>query len=400
MDVSPPTAFTIIHFNDVYNIQRTEDYPGVTNFEAYLRQVKAEFPGSLILFSGDAFSPSSLSKVYEGEQMVNCLNKLGIHASVFGNHEFDFDPDQNAKLVKDSNFPWILGNVTYIDDPNRLLGDSSAYITKEVNGKKIGVFGVAGPDWMAILSGEYEDALAYKDYVEYSTEMAAKLRDVEKCDFVVALCHLLQDDDKNLAAKVDGVDLVLGGHDHMILNTLVNETPVIKSGDDFNNLGVIKIYEKNKNENSNCKGRRYDFDVDIRKVPEMPPESYDKDLNTMVTKYQEDYLKNDRVVGACDVPLDTTEETIRDKESRYGNFLADLVRLFFNADIGTVNSGSIRSSVINEPYEVRFLFVDGLFDGPLIVKEITGKVLKEVLENSCKSCPGGLSGAFLAVSGV
>lgn len=100
---------------------------------------------------------------------------------------------------------------------------------------------------MAILSGEYEDALDYKDYVEYGTEMAAKLRDVEKCDFVVALCHLLQNDDKNLAAKVDGVDIVLGGHDHMILNVLENQTPVIKSGDDFNNLGVIKIYEKEKN---------------------------------------------------------------------------------------------------------------------------------------------------------
>lgn len=108
----------------------------------------------------------------------------------------------------------------------------------------------------------------------------------------------------------------------------------------------------------------------------MPPESYNKELEAMVYEYEAEYKKHDRVLGATDVPLDTTEQTIRNKESRYGNFLADLIRLYFNCDVGAMNSGSIRSDVINEPYEIRFLFVDGLFDGPLIVKEITGKVLK------------------------
>ena len=81
-------------------------------------------------------------------------------------------------MVQESNFKWILGNVYYKDEPKRLLGDSVAYITKEVNGKKIGVFGVAGPDWQDILSGEYEEEVAYRDYVEYSKETVANLREV------------------------------------------------------------------------------------------------------------------------------------------------------------------------------------------------------------------------------
>ena len=64
---------------------------------------------------------------------------------------------------------------------------------------------------------------------------------------MVSLCHLLEADDKNLAASVDGIDIVLGGHDHEILDVMVNQIPVIKSGDDFNNLGVIQVFKKDSN---------------------------------------------------------------------------------------------------------------------------------------------------------
>jgi 5'-nucleotidase len=40
----------------------------------------------MLLFSGDCFSPSILSNIYEGEQMVRALNKLGIHVACYGNH--------------------------------------------------------------------------------------------------------------------------------------------------------------------------------------------------------------------------------------------------------------------------------------------------------------------------
>ena len=43
----------------------------------------------------------------------------------------------------------------------------------------------------------------------------------------------------------------------------------------------------------------------------MPPESYDKDLAAMITKYEEDYKAHNRLVGLTDVPLDTTEVALR-----------------------------------------------------------------------------------------
>jgi 5'-nucleotidase len=82
-----------LHFNDVYDIQPTKKGNfGIVNFEAYLRKLKANHPNNIVLFSGDCFSPSILSNIYEGKQMVTSLNKLKIDVACFGNHEFDFHP--------------------------------------------------------------------------------------------------------------------------------------------------------------------------------------------------------------------------------------------------------------------------------------------------------------------
>lgn len=58
---------TILHFNDVYDIQKNKKgYGGIVNFEAYIRSFKSKYPKTMVLFSGDAFSPSALTNIYEG----------------------------------------------------------------------------------------------------------------------------------------------------------------------------------------------------------------------------------------------------------------------------------------------------------------------------------------------
>jgi len=47
--------------------------------------------------------------------------------------------------------------------------------------------------------------------------------------------------DIKLAESVDGIHLVLGGHDHVIFDQFINNTRVIKSGTNFRNFGVIDI---------------------------------------------------------------------------------------------------------------------------------------------------------------
>jgi len=56
----------ILHFNDIYNIDERDDSgAGAARFATMLKSLRGDNP--LVLFSGDAFSPSELSTIYKGE---------------------------------------------------------------------------------------------------------------------------------------------------------------------------------------------------------------------------------------------------------------------------------------------------------------------------------------------
>lgn len=95
-----------------------------------------------MLFSGDAFSPSVLTNVYQGKQMIQPLNSFGIDVACFGNHDFDFPIEDVMELKRQTNFPWLLSNVYDKQTGNR-MGDAEEYIIFEKGGLKIGVFGLA-----------------------------------------------------------------------------------------------------------------------------------------------------------------------------------------------------------------------------------------------------------------
>ena len=79
----------IIHFNDVYNIEGTENGTkgGASRFVSAFDQYGSK--DKLVLFSGDLFFPSNLSTFYNGEQMILPFNRLNTNISCLGNHELD-----------------------------------------------------------------------------------------------------------------------------------------------------------------------------------------------------------------------------------------------------------------------------------------------------------------------
>jgi 5'-nucleotidase len=86
-DLNLKPVLTILHFNDVYDIQTKKGKGGICNFKAQLDHFKAIYgENTLTLFSGDAFSPSILSRNNKGWQMVKALNSLKIDAACYGNH--------------------------------------------------------------------------------------------------------------------------------------------------------------------------------------------------------------------------------------------------------------------------------------------------------------------------
>src|SRR4030095_15251839 len=83
--------------------------------------------------------------LFRGEHMIEGLNALGLDADTFGNHEFDYGPDNLLTRVSGSKFPWVTANVL-----DRRAGDAFGggvggrrFVVKDVGGVKVGLTGVA-----------------------------------------------------------------------------------------------------------------------------------------------------------------------------------------------------------------------------------------------------------------
>lgn len=73
----------------------------------------------------------------------------------------------------------------------------------------------------------------YEWFTDCASRYVKYFREVEKVDFVIALTHIWTNNDKKLAESVEGLDLILGGHDHTTVDINIGDTLIKKSGTDF-----------------------------------------------------------------------------------------------------------------------------------------------------------------------
>ena len=90
---------TIVHFNDVYEVSGIfsdgKRRGGLGHAAHIIEKARARNPNrTFVTFGGDAISPSTLSSLFNGEQMIDMFNKMGINMAVLGNHEFDYGEQQ------------------------------------------------------------------------------------------------------------------------------------------------------------------------------------------------------------------------------------------------------------------------------------------------------------------
>lgn len=388
-------TLTILHYNDVYNIDqqvKSEPVGGAARFCTAINSFKNLNP--LVLFSGDAFNPSMLSTFTQGEQMVPVLNSVGTHVAVFGNHDFDFGLDVLQKWVEKTNFPWLMSNV--IDnETGRPLGNGKISHIMNHNDFRVGLMGLVEKEWLDTLPTIDPNEVTYIDYVEAGNRLADDLIK-EGCDVIIALTHMRTPNDLNLAQHCPKLDLILGGHDHVYEIVKVNHLNVIKSGTDFRQFSKISLSNSIKGEDKSG------LVVDIEKVDVTSAFEEDKALKEELNKYTEMIeSKMHIVLGTFTCELDARFSQIRTSETNVGNWICDIALAATGADVVMINSGTFRSDQIHEagPFTMKDLVSIIPMQDPLIVIEVTGKILYEALENGVSAYPK-LEGRFPQVSGV
>ena len=145
-------------------------------------------------------------------------------------------------------------------------------------------------------------------------------------------------------------------------------------------------------------------DIRLERPSEIPPNNVQLGRIERMTRVGGQVKLSVRI-GATSVELDALSQSVRQKETNIGNFVADSYRDAVKADIGFVNGGSIRADLTYQPGPLTKRDVLSIlpFNNPIIKIQVSGKLLKQILEHSvARSGPGedNEPGRFAQVSGV
>lgn len=247
----------ILHLNDTHSHvdpERSGKHAGkggVIEIAAYIDQVREEVgkKNVLLLHAGDFSQGSSYFTELNGDMEIDVFNAAGYDVVCIGNHEFDNGIEALARRLGNLKADVVCANYDFSATP--LCEHVKPYVIVKKGGLKIGIIGLL-PDLADVVDSKIAAQLKFQDPVEVTQKYADYLNDVKKCDLVICLSHLGYDggpnSDVSLAAKVRGVDVIVGGHSHTRLNDKVlvkdldgKDVVIVQDGDWGLKVGRLDI---------------------------------------------------------------------------------------------------------------------------------------------------------------
>lgn len=384
---------TILHINDVYQISPQRGTGGLAELMTLLKQERARAENHLMTLGGDLISPSVMSGLTQGTQMIALMNAIGLDLAGFGNHEFDFGNDVLKARMAESEFTWIATNTLGADGAP--FGGAEASVMRQVGDFKIGIFSLLTPETTNLSSPG--PGVTFQPAEAVAKETAAGLRE-QGADIVIAITHLDIAQDRALLRSA-GIDIILGGHEHDPIMFYEGRKLIIKAGTDAQYLAVADIVF-NKRES---RGR-----IRISMRPEWRLISTagvtpDPQVAALVKEYEDELNKElDVTVGTTSVELDSQRSSVRTMETTMGNLIADAIRDGVGADIGFTNGGGIRGDrtyAAGTALTRKDILTELPFGNGTVLIELSGADLLAALENGVSRIED-TAGRFPQVSGL
>jgi 2',3'-cyclic-nucleotide 2'-phosphodiesterase / 3'-nucleotidase len=266
-----------------YYSDKPVDTVGLARTAAYIKEIRAEATNSILLDNGDFLQGNPMGDYIAYERgmkegdlhpVITALNTVGIEASTFGNHEFNYGLDFLMKSVAGANFPIVSANVVKElgADPTKDVGLVKPYVildrmVKDGDGAehpiRIGLIGFVPPQIMQWDRGHLDGKVQTRDIVQTAQAWVPVMLE-EGAEIIIALSHSgigsaqhtdgMENASVPLAA-VDGIDAILTGHSHLVYPSptfdgfdmvdsktgLIHGKPAVMGGFWGDNLGVIDL---------------------------------------------------------------------------------------------------------------------------------------------------------------
>jgi len=416
----------ILHINDMHSrlehiagsaatcggsaLEEGNCFGGAARLATAIRQRRAELAESgvpvLTLDAGDQSQGTLFYTTYGGKAEVEMMNLIGFDAMTLGNHEFNRGPDSLAEMLATAQFPIVSGNTRVAGD-HPLADLVRDQLVIERDGVTIGILGVTTPD-TAFLSSPGED-VHFDDPAEHLAEAAARLK-AQGVHNIVVLSHLGFVQDQALAAAVDGISLIVGGHSHTLLSNTVEGAPnyaTMVEAPSGRAVPIVQAYAFS----------RYLGDLAVEFDDEGAVISAEGDtIELTMAAFDEAEDVAARVaelagpiatlratpVAELAQDLDGSRESCRSAECEMGNAVADAMIARMEAagvTIALTNGGGLRASLSAGTVTLGDVLTVLPFQNTLYTLELPGHAIVEALEHGVNGIEEG-AGRFPQVAGL
>jgi len=376
---------------------------------------------SLHLDSGDIFEGAPVFNQFQGEVEMRAMSQLGLSAMALGNHEFDKGSvNLEEQYQKFGGFPILAANYLFSDpaDPTqpKLADLIGQFTTFNVEGIRVGVIGMGN---LSSIQGLIEggNSLGARP-IEAVQAMANTVELVRpSVDVLVVTSHLGLDEDEGVAAGAaesrdqntaiaqNGVDVILGGHLHIVLDppkdlphfsvdtgALTGHTVLCHSGAFAKYVGRLDLVIHMPSADEKANGIRATVKAYTYKIiPITDSIPMDPDLANMLEPYQykmNSFLNLNQVYAlvGCPSTASTCPKLQRNDpnggDSQLGNLVATSMQLRqrVEADFALTNSLGIRADFESGPLNLEEMYNVFPFDNTITTMFLSGDEVQQMLD--------------------
>lgn len=224
-----PPDLTVYHTNDMHN------RAGVLDLLHRMRRADPH----LLLDVGDAIRGSN-TVFHWSEPILSRMQRSGYHAQTMGNREQHYLRFVQKLRAHERGFPILAANLVDLRNPNHGLWRSHLELT--VGGIKVALIGATPPQYRPGARLERTTGLRFVPAEQCIPPLVEELR--PRCDVLIFMSHLGLLADRELAPRLNGVDLVVGGHSHDLLPVpeRAGNTWLVQTGCYGRYLGRAELY--------------------------------------------------------------------------------------------------------------------------------------------------------------
>ncbi|HXO85434.1 MAG TPA: 5'-nucleotidase C-terminal domain-containing protein, partial [Gemmatimonadales bacterium] len=347
---------------------------------------------SVRLDAGDEMQGTAISNVTFGRTTVAALNALGIDAAAIGNHEFDWSIDTLRQRMREAKYPFVSANITTRDGSARPDWVTPwTLITKY--GTRIAVIGLTTTETPTATAPRNVQGLAFGNGAAAIKRYLPEAR--AQADFVIVVAHAGAMCDSGMGGACHGeildvarqldsgsVDLIVAGHSHQRVNTVVNGIPIVEAQSSARSIGVVDFVRT---------GGRRAVRIDLV-TPYVDQVRADVPLTEALGRQQQ-AVRNvtERTVGRFKFPLKREGQ-----EYGLGRLIADAQRSAGRADAAIMNNGGIRADLPSGPVTWGMVYEVQPFQNRLQRLTLKGSVLQEALEQCVSGNPDRVPDCHIA----